>query len=157
MLWHFHHSKLLNDLNIQIKHEFHIHIITRTFSLFFNFVVRLLLFSWTTEALKIASFPVAAHSYFLLFMSLPLAFCDEEVISKKHEEQEQEVRQEMYSEQRKEMMNKQVTSLHQSRQEHHFESNVTEVSEWQQKAMKEKNYSEFTEHSQFSMVRLYFK
>ena len=88
-----------------------------------------------------------------------LAFCDEEVITKRHEEHDNEVtsRQEMYSEQRKEMMNKQVTNLHQSKQEQHVmtsSTHVTEAQEWQQIAKKEKSYSEFAEQSHFSMVRL---
>lgn len=89
-----------------------------------------------------------------------LAFCDEEVITQKHEEQEQiaSARQEMYSEQRKEMMNKQVTNLHQSKHEQHItsSSSVTEANEWQQIAKKEKSYSEFAEHSHFSMVSVHF-
>ena len=94
-------------------------------------------------------------------ISIPsLAFCDEEVITKRHEEHDNEVtsRQEMYSEQRKEMMNKQVTNLHQSKQEQHVmtsSSHVTEAQEWQQIAQKEKSYSEFAEQSHFSMVRLF--
>lgn len=93
-------------------------------------------------------------------ISIPsLAFCDEEVITKRHEEHDNEVtsRQEMYSEQRKEMMNKQVTNLHQSKQEQHVmtsSSHVTEAQEWQQIAKKEKSYSEFAEQSHFSMQNM---
>ena len=50
-------------------------------------------------------------------MCSPSAFCDEDVITQKQEEHEQDSRHEMYSEQRKEMMSKQVTSLHQSKAE----------------------------------------
>ena len=88
-----------------------------------------------------------------------LAFCDEEVLTQKHEEQEQlaTARQEMYSEQRKEMINKHVTNLHQSKHEQHIttSSSVTEANEWQQIAKKEKSYSEFAENSHFSMVSVH--
>ena len=65
-------------------------------------------------------------------------------------------RQEMYSEQRKEIMSKQVTNLHQSKSEQHTSSssNVTETTEWQQIAKKEKSYSEYAESSHFNMVSL---
>ena len=62
-------------------------------------------------------------------------------------------RQEMYSEQRKETMNKQVSSLHHSQQ---TKTETTEVSqeaaEWQQMAKKEKSYTTYAESSHFSMV-----
>ena len=62
----------------------------------------------------------------------------------------------MYSEQRKEMMSKQVTSLHQSKQEQVTSSSSTclssEAQEWQQMARKEKSYTEYSEQSHFNMV-----
>ena len=61
----------------------------------------------------------------------------------------------MYSEQRKEMMSKQVTNLHQSKHESSSsQSQTIESCEWQQIAKKEKSYSEYAESSHFSMVRL---
>ena len=86
-----------------------------------------------------------------------LAFCDEEEVNRKYEEQEQQniSRQEMYSEQRKEMMSKQVSSLHQSKHEQTATSSIisSEAQEWQQMARKEKSYVEYAEASHFSMVR----
>ena len=95
---------------------------------------------------------------FLLLLNVfsPSAFCDEDVISQRQEEHEHDSRQEMYSEQRKEMMSKQVTSLHQSKQEQVSSSSTTcvssEAQEWQQMAKKEKNYTEYSEQSSFNMV-----
>merc|ERR1711963_489639 len=80
-------------------------------------------------------------------------FCDEEEVTRRQEALAQDAhsKQEMYSEQRKEMMSKQVTNLHQSKHEQHItsSSSVTEANEWQQIAKKEKSYSEFAEHSHF--------
>ena len=90
-----------------------------------------------------------------------LAFCDEEEVNRKFEEQEQRntSRQEMYTEQRKEMMSKQVSSLHQSKQEQITTSSSmsSEAQEWQQMARKEKSYVEYAEASHFSMVRVHSK
>ena len=62
----------------------------------------------------------------------------------------------MYSEQRKEMMSKQVTSLHQSKQEQVSSTSTSHLSsdaqEWQQMAKKEKSYTEYSEQSSFNMV-----
>ena len=60
----------------------------------------------------------------------------------------------MYSEQRKEMMSKQVTSLHQSKAEQVSSSTClsSEAQEWQQMAKKEKSYTEYSEQSSFNMV-----
>ena len=121
----------------------------------------ILLFVYLLSSLMYFAMNTAFFDSSLLFTSitsfLSLAFCDEEVITKKHEEHESEVsqRQQMYSEQRKEMINKQVTSLHQRQHEQHFESSHTETHEFQQMASKEKSYSEFKEHSQFDMVIFY--
>ena len=77
-------------------------------------------------------------------------------MNKKFEEQEQSniSRQEMYTEQRKEMMSKQVSSLHQSKHEQITTSSSmsSEAQEWQQMAKKEKSYVEYAEASHFSMV-----
>ena len=87
-----------------------------------------------------------------------LAFCDEEEVSRKYEEQEKQnvARQEMYSEQRKEMMSKQVSSLHQSKQEQvtTTSSISKEALEWQEMARREKSYVEHTETTHSSMVSL---
>ena len=87
-------------------------------------------------------------------MCSPSAFCDEDVITQKQEEHEQDSRHEMYSEQRKEMMSKQVTSLHQSKAEQVSSSTClsSEAQEWQQMAKKEKSYTEYSEQSSFNMV-----
>ena len=88
-------------------------------------------------------------------MCSPSAFCDEDVINQKQEEHDQDSRQEMYSEQRREMMSKQVTSLHQSKQEQVSSSSTclsSEAQEWQQMALKEKSYTEYSEQSSFNMV-----
>ena len=84
------------------------------------------------------------------------AFCDEDVIIQKQEKQEHEssTRHEMYTEQRKEMMNKQVTSIHQSKQEQTMSMTSTEANEWQAIAKKEKSYAEYAENSNFIMVSL---
>ena len=81
------------------------------------------------------------------------AFCDEDVIIQK-QEHEASTRHEMYTEQRKEMMNKQVTSIHQSKQEQTMSMTSTEANEWQAMARKEKSYAEYAENSHFSMVSL---
>ena len=87
-------------------------------------------------------------------MCSPSAFCDGDVINEKHEEHEHDSRQEMYSEQRKEMMSKQVTSLHQSKQEQVSSASClsSEAQEWQEMARKEKSYTEYSEQSSFNMV-----
>ena len=87
-------------------------------------------------------------------MCSPSAFCDGDVINEKQEEHEHDSRQEMYSEQRKEMMSKQVSSLHQSKQEQVSSTTClsSEAQEWQQMAKKEKSYTEYSEQSHFNMV-----
>ena len=88
-------------------------------------------------------------------MFSPSAFCDEDVIQQKHEGLEQESRQEMYSEQRREMMNKQVSSLHQSKEQVVTSSSSclsSEAQEWQQMARREKTFTEQSEQSHFNMV-----
>jgi len=83
-------------------------------------------------------------------------FCDEDVIIQKQEKQEHEAstRHEMYTEQRREMMNKQVTSIHQSKQEQTMSMTSTEANEWQAIARKEKSYAEYAENSHFSMQNM---
>ena len=87
-------------------------------------------------------------------MFSPSAFCDEDVINQRHEEHEHESRQEMYSEQRREMMSKQVSSLHHSKNEQVTSSTSlsSEAQEWQQMAKREKTITEYSEQSQFNMV-----
>ena len=82
------------------------------------------------------------------------AFCDEDVIIEKQEKQEHETRNEMYTEQRKETINKQVASIHQSKQQQSMSMKSSEAQEWQHIAKKEKSYTEYAEHSHFSMVSL---
>ena len=85
------------------------------------------------------------------------AFCDEDVIIQKQEKHEHEssARHEMYTEQRKEMMNKQVTNIHQSKQEQTVSMTSSEAREWQAIAKKEKSYAEYAENSHFSMVSFF--
>jgi len=72
------------------------------------------------------------------------------------QEQQNVARQEMYSEQRKEMMSKQVSNLHQSKHEQitTTSSMSAEAMEWQQMAKKEKSYVEYAESSHFSMQNM---
>ena len=58
----------------------------------------------------------------------------------------------MYSEQRKEMLSKQVSSLHHSKQELTTTTMSAEAQEWQEMARREKIVTEHSEQSHFNMV-----